>query len=62
MRSELSNCERPSPWVALLVDQVPIVLMEEWFSHRPIPELADEKVSNPQITGITDQLATVERQ
>ena len=34
------------------------VPMDEWFSHRPIPELPGENVSDPELLGITDHIAT----
>lgn len=33
------------------------VPMDEWFSHRPIPELPSENVSDPELLGITDHVA-----
>lgn len=33
------------------------VPMDEWFSHRPIPELPGENVKDPDLLGITDHVA-----
>jgi hypothetical protein len=33
------------------------VPMDQWFSHRPIPELPGENVSDPELLGITDHIA-----
>jgi len=33
------------------------VPMDQWFSHRPIPELPGENVSDPELLGITDHVA-----
>lgn len=33
------------------------VPMDEWFSHRPIPELPGENVDDPELLGITDHVA-----
>ncbi len=33
------------------------VPMDQWFSHRPIPELPGRNVSDPKLLGITDHVA-----